>query len=750
MDLSRHTGFIVVGNKTDPTCKNLKIRIENIIKTKSQHHYQIDRTIYAEWTEICNTYKDRENSDLDVNNPQRVVFIHGMLIRCASENIIKNTNLDNWIQSCYVKESLIIIIGDTDQIEKEILFDILFACNGDEKDTVMLLENAVQSDTNLYATIINNKAMFLLNQPTIDEFEDLYPKALKSCNSGKIKTIYCGHGSQHGIHLADGSYSGDRLNWILKGVTLKHSPGSGKVSFYINSCFGIDFAIQADDKYDCNHFGTSLKGGLSMADNFSNLRRGTALRLRNAKEITEELKNTNVKMCEKLRNADRSIISSIEFSNIIMNVVPLSVGPLHAVGEINEALRRDLKLDKLDKPFNQLITRGKEASQSKKETDKFQKMKEKFEKTHNHDTPNLYKNPTLHVYQAKKGDSCLFQWDGINILIDGGYSKSQICFWQDVQHLDILDAVIVTHGDDDHINGILQLFDYAILIKNKKLPDNSQMPMIKSFIAHALDENYNRGFKHSKQLVDKAKDLEIGIVKPAKYLKIDNLWIHFILPTDVNLKNYQAEMRLSDINRWGIVMWFECKQDGKKPINLLFTGDADGEEIITGLNEYLDNYYMHTKTNYNGDTHVYQPPPSFQGDANPSKVTIPKFDYVDMPHHGSQENSHVKFLNAIRTDKLMISSDGATYGNPRNAVVDLIKEKEKGVKEENDSTWSYKKLYCNYKQVCRRMSDVADGDYGKSMWTGTKVIFSDEIATFPVGQETKVTIPIQFKKLNKQ
>lgn len=72
--------------------------------------------------------------------------------------------------------------------------------------------------------------------------------------------------------------------------------------------------------------------------------------------------------------------------------------------------------------------------------------------------------PIVYAFPADYGDSTLIRYGGINILIDGGVSSNNPCFWPVVSRLpddEKLDVVILTHQDTNHLTGIKRLVEFA-------------------------------------------------------------------------------------------------------------------------------------------------------------------------------------------------------------------------------------------------------------------------------------------------
>lgn len=91
----------------------------------------------------------------------------------------------------------------------------------------------------------------------------------------------------------------------------------------------------------------------------------------------------------------------------------------------------------------------------------------------------------------------------------------------------------------------------------------------------------------------------------------------------------------------------------------MFTGDADGEDVITALtkNELVDK----------------------------------EFSYVDMPHHGSETNHPKEFLEKIKTKNIRVSTNGGRFHHPSDTTIHHLCEY---MKKENTSC----NLHLNYKQ----------------------------------------------------
>ena len=66
--------------------------------------------------------------------------------------------------------------------------------------------------------------------------------------------------------------------------------------------------------------------------------------------------------------------------------------------------------------------------------------------------------PTIYIFPAGLGASCLFGVSGFNLLVDGGFVKKS-CFWDFAKHLERIDALILTHFGEDNLFGVLSALE---------------------------------------------------------------------------------------------------------------------------------------------------------------------------------------------------------------------------------------------------------------------------------------------------
>jgi hypothetical protein len=319
-----------------------------------------------------------------------------------------------------------------------------------------------------------------------------------------------------------------------------------------------------------------------------------------------------------LRMLGRRSLCTTMVGLVQLNLIPFYDGKLSAVG----GLPRVFELDMLgERVYSQIRTMP---GWYEKRVDSLTLMPP-FEKGkflwH---TPKIVdlKHDVVRVFHGDVGDSALFRSrDGTPILIDGGLLVAEATppFWLTVAGLEVINLVILTHGDNDHVGGLLALL-------HRRRFEKESCPRIKQvLVAHEPPppQPTTRTWSDQNELADAAYALHddglkvLNSATTGEHMDVgDDVKLTFVLPTS-KFKNkadaaLQAAGRLTPINKWGIVVATAIR-DGEK--SLLFTGDADGKHVIQALNSI--------------------------------KMGDRKWDYVDMPHHGSQHNHPKQFLHGV-------------------------------------------------------------------------------------------------------
>ena len=303
----------------------------------------------------------------------------------------------------------------------------------------------------------------------------------------------------------------------------------------------------------------------------------------------------------------------------------------------------------------------------------------------------------LHVVQAKYGDALLLSFGTAakprHILIDGGPSGNYAADLESALEAIVgkekqIDLVVLSHVDNDHVVGLLDLFaameddqvsGRALRTKVASLWHNSfertvdptgkvgqqmqaNMMMLAKMntplgtdtletfygikegnrlrlMAKKLGIPINKGFKTDVLLAAKTPvkfgPLEIRIAGPTR----DNLkaleteWLDWLEEAAQKIATDPATAAMSDRsmpNLSSIVLLAKCA--GK---SILLTGDARGDYVIDGLRT--------------------------AGLLKKDKLHV---DVLKVQHHGSNRNTTAAFFHTITADTYVLSADGR-HGNPK-------------------------------------------------------------------------------------
>ncbi|MFX1560536.1 MAG: ComEC/Rec2 family competence protein [Promethearchaeota archaeon] len=321
----------------------------------------------------------------------------------------------------------------------------------------------------------------------------------------------------------------------------------------------------------------------------------------------------------------------------------------------------------------------------------------------------------LHLVQAEQGDCFILEFikgtEKCCILIDGGPSdifethlRTKLEAIRNEGGL--LDLVVLSHVDGDHITGLLDLF---AKVEEQRASQKTETIAMKTLWHNSFDKTIGSGNDiatrlsnliatagvfgasmnlaglassgiedgHKLRVLAKKLKIPINPDTPDKPISVDNnsevrelgkLKIRIVGPTASNLKKLEKKwidwldenealvakldpnvtaMVDSSIPNLSSIM-FIVEADGKK---ILFTGDARGDHLEDGLRE--------TKLLKQGEKyHV---------------------DVFKVPHHGSDRNATKKFFKTVTADMYIISANNRDK-NPDLATLIWIVE---AAKEQN-------------------------------------------------------------------
>jgi beta-lactamase superfamily II metal-dependent hydrolase len=325
----------------------------------------------------------------------------------------------------------------------------------------------------------------------------------------------------------------------------------------------------------------------------------------------------------------------------------------------------------------------------------------------------------LQIIQAEYGDCFIIEYgipsDPSYALIDGGpeniYNNHLRSKLQKIKDSGgNLDLVIVSHVDNDHVIGLLDLMAEIREQRSNEKPetisikelwynsfaqtigrDNDIESRLNILLANANIASYNmtatnmaiKGIAEGHKLRLAAMNIDIPINSEfdsglitvddvVETITLDNLRIHIVGPSKQNLQDLR--------NKWfewldkyeGVIMEggdpsLAAMADRSIPNlssimimieahdkTILLTGDGRGDHLLQGLDQT-------NLLNAEGNLHV---------------------DILKVPHHGSERNVTRKFFKAITADKYIISANGKD-NNPDLStliwIVEAAREKQRTI-----------------------------------------------------------------------
>ncbi|AVB30195.1 ComEC/Rec2 family competence protein [Proteus mirabilis] len=320
----------------------------------------------------------------------------------------------------------------------------------------------------------------------------------------------------------------------------------------------------------------------------------------------------------------------------------------------------------------------------------------------------------IRVLKANHGDCIMVSYEGesgvFNILIDGGpssafrYGQRQryagaLCIALDdlKEKEQQVDLVILTHIDDDHINGLIKAFEKVDYLRqmSKSIWFNSSRMITRYFNEPEIAENNILLTDDSPQTsVQQGKDLEtlldeIGCERAPLVMASQ---VHNAGPFTLKILSPNSEQLQKLLHKWpaenepGLTssqhndyhlslndIWAEDKFESDQSVyngsSIAFLLEADNKKML-----------------FLGDAHDQGVAESI-GALGYSNTNRLKVDLVKISHHGSQYNTSNELLSLLDSPRYVISTDGSKHGLPNKRTIARI------IKSTNGT------IYFNYEDV---------------------------------------------------
>lgn len=316
------------------------------------------------------------------------------------------------------------------------------------------------------------------------------------------------------------------------------------------------------------------------------------------------------------------------------------------------------------------------------------------------------------VLPANHGDSIIvktFDSSGkaFNMIIDGGTAKTyNQCLKNEINKLDFIDLLVLTHIDSDHIGGLIKFFKNPFFTSMKigKYWFNSKNI---TFIHIGENISYDQAKTLEELLIEKdnvkekwADDIffeitpelpagiEVEILSPTKevlkelYLKWPDLTEHY----------YQklADMSISTIiesqlNRGSLEALAAQEDQPEKSIS----ADIFNSSSIAFIFRTFDLSVL-----FLGDSHpdLIKQTMNAKGYSKEKKLRV---DIVKVSHHGSKNNTSKDILDMIDCDRFVISTNGGSsnHTHPDREIIARIIYHPERVRQNFEK---HRKIYLNY------------------------------------------------------
>lgn len=275
----------------------------------------------------------------------------------------------------------------------------------------------------------------------------------------------------------------------------------------------------------------------------------------------------------------------------------------------------------------------------------------------------------INFLKAGKGDAILIESNGKNMIIDGGDDSTYLLKELDRIFIkgECIDILVITHHDSDHIKGII---DFLHELQKNRFGEP------KNFVKQV----YFNSLRLIKGLPI-PKDSEYLSFKQAS--EVEMLIDSLSLKWDDILLNTSPQILLGDVNI-SCLSPTEDIVDGYSNASgayLSANDRSDWNKSLTYLEKYLTDMSLDTQiTNqssivlqleYNGKRGL------LTGDVTPKileaiisklyedndRKLIP-FDFIKLPHHGSNRNISENIISKIDCTKYVICTDGNNHYLP--------------------------------------------------------------------------------------
>lgn len=272
----------------------------------------------------------------------------------------------------------------------------------------------------------------------------------------------------------------------------------------------------------------------------------------------------------------------------------------------------------------------------------------------------LFNGLALTATKTGKGDCIHLRFNGYNLIVDSGPASAAGEFRKLCESIlssgENLDALILTHYDEDHIGGILKTGDLGF----------------RNIYFNAYDGKEENGNLSAGQNQRLFHLLPNTVVHPSvvagNVIEVGNALITVQAPTQEALfsaktKMQEADALLAAVSDWGTS--FDELMERPYPSR---DASVSNQASIVFTLEYKNSKIL------------------FTGDAWSDSIPAGEFDLVKLPHHGSARNISDNIISSLNTNSFLICADGSSHPS-KQTIAKLIKLKDRVTVFSNYDWW---------------------------------------------------------------
>jgi len=313
--------------------------------------------------------------------------------------------------------------------------------------------------------------------------------------------------------------------------------------------------------------------------------------------------------------------------------------------------------------------------------------------------------------KAGSGDSILIHNEGKNILIDGGNDSTHLIdeYYKIINRTEQIDLLIVTHHDDDHISGILNLF-YHIELKNESPKINTVIfnspKKINSLLKAEDETSHLLSYKQANAL----ENLLFKYNRDINWItsidnEIDDLLRNKFMEINIKIFSPSKETLLKYASDKGAYLSSDYRCDWNSTL----------EELAKYINDDSQDTSPSNKTSIVIYITVHDKKILLTADVTPDRfdqiIDIIKgdnetadFDLIKLPHHGSYRSLNSKTLQKINCKNYVISTNSMKHFLPnKRGLLKVIKNNK--LDETIEFSFNYEETIYKLKITDKEMNE---------------------------------------------